>query len=53
MQRCVCDYFATGKVTKLKRNNLQLRSFFKIEMPLGKRRQSYRFILVTTVYNAV
>ena len=37
-------------VTKLKRNNWRLRSFFEIEMLLWRRRQSFRFILVTTVY---
>ena len=37
-------------VTKLKRNNLRLRSFFEIEMPLWRRRQSFHFNLVTTVY---
>ena len=37
-------------VTKLKLNNLRLRSFFEIEMPLWRRRQSsFCFILGTTV----
>ena len=36
-------------VTRLKRNNLRLRSLFEIEMPLLERRQSFRFILVITV----
>ena len=36
-------------VTKLKRNNLRLRSIFEIEMPLWRRRQSFRFNLATTV----
>ena len=42
-----CDLFAV--VTKLKRNNLRLRPFFEIEIPLRRRRQSFRFILVTAV----
>ena len=37
-------------VTKLKQNNLRLRSLFEIEMPLWRRRQSFRYILVITVY---
>ena len=35
-------------LTKLKRNNLGLRYFFEIKMPLWRRRQTFRFMLVTT-----
>ena len=47
---CFCNSPAFSTVvTKLKRNNLRLCSFFELEMPLRRRRQSFRFILVTTV----
>ena len=37
-------------VTKLKRKHFRLHTCLEIEMPLWRRRQSVRFILVTTVY---
>ena len=36
-------------VTKLMRNNFRLRCFVEKEIPLRRRRQSFRFTLVTTV----
>ena len=48
-QQGVPEYLYT-MVTKLKRNNLRLRSFFEKEMPLWRRRHSFQFILVTTVF---
>ena len=44
LQNCISIYYIYTEVTKLKRNNLRLRSFFEIEMPLWKGRQSFRFI---------
>ena len=45
---CFKFLIPTG-ITNLKRNNLCLHSVFEIEMQLGKRRQTFRFILVITV----
>ena len=36
-----CNVHVYGMLTKLKRNNLCLRSFFEIEMPLWRKRHSF------------
>ena len=36
-------------ITKIKQNNLRPRSFFEMEMPPWRRRQSFRFKLVITL----
>ena len=49
-------HLVSGKhtvVTKLKRNMLRLLSFFELEMPPRRRRQSFCFILVTTVVKQI